>query len=376
MSGAGDLTMKHLMTMGALAALMLAPATAATAQGLTPILTYTGDPFTVIGGDGPKGSTYAHAVTFGFDAPVTPWLTATLVGAWTAGKSLSEETVGDTAGIQGAFNSGDYLWLYQAALTATYQDSFVTLGRISAGDYFGQTEPMGQFVHSAFSSNGGSISVNDAGRATAPSSSWGVTAQMPIASNLTARGGAFLSNPALFEGSAGVDLSFKPRDGVIGFAELDLTAGGWTFGLGGWTDSAPLQTFGGLDVNDNHGAYAFVSGPLWTGEGERGLTGFAMIHDAPQADRNLQPRMVLAGLVLTGPLAARPADILAFGAQSGEYSNQSGLDGRETSFELNYRITVDKHWGVRPDLQYIVDPGGRDGDAWVAGVQIEYDIGS
>lgn len=42
--------------------------------------------------------------------------------------------------------------------------------------------------------------------------------------------------------------------------------------------------------------------------------------------------------------------------------------------EANYKIQLGRNWAVRPDLQYVINPGGDTGgkDALVAGFQLEF----
>ena len=349
----------------------------ARAAAITPSLTYTADPFAVLGGDARDAGTYVHVVQAGGSYALSKQWAVVVQGAWTAGASLSEKAVGDIAGVQGAFNNGDQIWLYQLQATGTFKNGTISLGRLSSGDSFGALPVMGEFANSAFASNGGAISVNDPGRATSPASSWGVTGSLTVSPALTLRGGAFLSDPALFAGGfRGSRLAFKPNRGVLGFAEADVAvAKGWTFGVGGYADSADISTFAGRPVGGNHGYYGFIDGALIAGakaSDPAKLEGFAVLQGAP-ADRSLQPFFAMGGLVLRGPFGARPKDVVAVAFQSGRISRFAG-GGRETTLEANYRITLNDHWGIRPDIQWVIGPNGRDSDAVVAGVQIEFGL--
>jgi carbohydrate-selective porin OprB len=352
----------------AFAAGLAGPAFAADIQ---PLASYAGGPFTVLSGQGEGASTYTHTAAAGAAFALDPHWTVTVQGAWTAGDALSD-SIGDVAGVQGSFNSNDDLWLYQLAATYSFTGGAVTFGRVSSGDYFGALGVMGGFVNSAFSSNGAAISVNDPGRATAPASSWGITGQVAPAKAVTLKGGAFLSNPAHFtDGKDSFDFAFDSGKGVLGFVEADLALDPrWTLALGAYADSANVTTFSGATVRGNEGYYAAVDAKL-----SKAVEVFALVAAAPRQDRNLQPLSAVAGLVWTGPLASRPADALSLGVSSASFSGDSGVDGVETTLELNYLITFNDHLGVRPDLQYVIDPGGMDGDALVFGVQFEYGFG-
>ena len=370
--------MRSVSTLAVAAALMGAvsgPAMAASA--FTPTLTYTADPFAVVGADKDDAATYTHQVVAGGSYALDPKWSLTVLGAWTAGASLSEQAVGDIAGVQGVFNNGDQLWLYQVQVTGTFKQGSITLGRQSAGDAFGALPVMGQFVNSAFSSNGGAISVNDPGRATSPASSWGATGSLTASSAVTLKGGAFLSDPSLFAGGfRGSRLAFKPGRGVLGFAEADIQLkSGWTLGVGGYADSADQPRFSGGTADGTHGVYASLDAALIPGAKTADppkLEGFVLMQHAP-ADRSPQPWFTAAGLVLTGPHPARPKDVLAFAVQSGRIARGAG-GGRETTLELNYLATLNSQWGVRPTVQYVIGPSGQGGDAWVFGAQLQFGL--
>lgn len=321
-----------------------------------------------------SGQTYSHSAALGATRALGgPWRLRGSV-AWTAGRSLSAQNVGDVAGVQGTFNGGDALWLYEANLQYEGDSAALAVGRLAAGDYFGAVDGMDQFVNAAFSSSGGALSLNDPGRATSPSASWGVAGQYQI-ETLTLSGGAFLSDPARFAlREHGVDLAFDPADGVIGFAQADWQVDTATrVGVGVYHDTARFQSFDAQTVRGNGGGYAFVihDGTLF----ERALHGFAMVQAAPREDRSLQPFFLIGGLTLDAPWPARPDDAVSFGVSHGAFSDRSALSGAETTFELNYRVQMARQWAVRPDLQYIVNAGGGP-DALVIGAQFELQLQS
>lgn len=319
-----------------------------------------------------SGQTYSHSAAMGVTQGLGGHWRLRGSVAWTAGQSLSAKSVGDVAGVQGTFNGGDAVWLYEANLQYEDDDAALAVGRLAASDSFGAVEGMGQFVNAAFSSSGGAISLNDPGRATSPSASWGLRGQYHTKA-LTFSGGAFLSDPARFAlGKHGLDLAFHPADGVIGFVQTDWQADkANSVGLGAYHDTARFQTFDDRTVRGNGGGYAFV-----THDGAmsgRPLHGFAMIQVAPKKDRSLQPFFLITGLTLDAPWRARPDDALSLGISHGAFSKRSALAGAETAFELNYRVQMAPQWALRPDLQYIVNAGGGP-NALVVGAQLELQL--
>lgn len=359
------------------AALLLFTSFAAAARaedaGPKPLFSYVGAFNGVAAGGLSKTATYVHALAAGLQVPVSGDWSFTLQGAWTAGSNLSARAIGDVAGVQGPFNTGDGLWLYEVKATYEKDATTLQLGRVSTGDALPGVAGMSQFVNSAYSSNGGTITVNDPGRATTPGSTWGAWGRTD-AGAIELRGGAFLSDPdrtALRR--HGTDFSFRPADGVIGFGEaVAPLQAGLRLGLGAYHDSARFQAFDGRRVRGDGGWYIWVERPA-PDKPAPALSGFAMIQSAPRDDRNLEPLFLIGGLTWQGLDPRRPADALSLGATTGRFSRASPLQGRETTFEVNYRITLGDHLTVRPDAQYVISPGGRTGgpDALVLGVQLE-----
>ena len=350
----------------------LAAAPAAHAQSLKPLLAYTGDVNGVVAGGASRSGTYVQVLTAGVEADAGGGWSWTVQGAWTAGANLSAHAIGDVQGVQGPFNTGDGLWLYEAK--ATFRSDAVTVqaGRLSAGDALPGVAGMGQFVNSAFSSNGGAITINDPGRAATPASSWGAWASTR-AGLLELRGGALLSDPRRMTlAKHGLDLGFHPADGVLGFAEaVGPLGGGFRAGVGAYGDSARLETFDGRSVRGTDGYYLWVERP--PAASGASLSGFAMLQAAPRRDRSLEPVFLIGGVTWQGFNPRRPADSLSLGATTGEFSGRSPLRGHESLIEANYRFTVDDHLALRPDVQWVIEPGGKGGgrDALVVGLQVE-----
>lgn len=333
-------------------------------------LTYVGNVLGVVDGGLERTATYSHSASAGVTAPLGDAIGLRASLGWTLGPALSARAIGDVAGVQGTFDGGDAVWLYELALTHKTERWDVSVGRLSAGDAFGATDGMFQFVNSAFSSSGGAISVNDPGRAPSPSASWGAKGDLHIG-EIALSGGAFLSDPERFKPHTnGVDFTFRPKDGVLGFAQVTWTHGDTMAGVGGYGDSGRFEAFDGREVRGNDGAYAFVE-TRHDVAGHRVDT-FVMLQSAPRTDRSLQPQFAVAGVTVDKPFASRPDDAVSLGVSLGRFSRRSDLSGTETAVELNYRYAASKRLAVRPDLQVVINPAGRLPNATVVGVQLEY----
>ena len=344
----------------------------ARAPGPKPLFSYTGAFNAVVAGGRTQAGSYVHSLAAGVQVPISGDWSFTVQGGATAGYDLSKRVIGDVAGVQGPFNSGNALWLYELKLTYETKAQMVQFGRIAAGDSLPGVKGMDQFVNSAFSSNGGAIAINDPGRKTTPTSTWGVLGRRTW-DDLELRGGAFLSDPnRMTVGKHGLDFSARPADGVLGFAEAVKPVGdGLRAGVGAFVDSARTPTFDGRSERGDAGAYAWIERP--PPEKGPGVSGFAMAQVAPGDEKNLQPLFLMAGGTWKGLNARRPEDSVSIGATTGRFSPKSGLRGWETALEANYRVTLSEHLGVRPDMEYVIAPGGRGGgkNALVLGVQVE-----
>jgi len=76
------------------------------------------------------------------------------------------------------------------------------------------------------------------------------------------------------------------------------------------------------------------------------------------------------GVVWTGFLPTRDTDVLGIGATWVRFTDEPGAgidDHGETALELFYRFALTKWLILKPDLQYVVDPGG---DALVATLRV------
>ena len=354
-------------------AAMAAPSPAlAQDVGVKALFSYVGDWDAVAAGGRSNSATYAHALAAGFTGPIGGGWSWTAQGAWTAGANLSARAIGDVQGVQGPFNTGDGLWLYEVKATYRSEALMFQAGRLSAGDALPGVAGMSQFVNSAFSSNGGAITLNDPGRAATPAATWGAWGKAQ-AGPVELRGGAFLSDPRRMTlDKHGLDLRFRPADGVLGFGEAVAPVGaGFRAGLGGYGDSARFQTFDGRTVRGDAGWYLWLERPA--AEKGESLSGFAMLQAAPRRDRNLEPLFLIGGITWQGFNPARPSDSVSLGATTGEFSGRSPLRGHESLIEANYRWAVNEHLGLRPDVQWVISPGGKGGgrDALVVGVQLE-----
>ncbi len=117
---------------------------------------------------------------------------------------------------------------------------------------------------------------------------------------------------------------------------------------------------------------------------KQGLYAFNTINYSPAAN-NALPFYALTGLVYQGLIPTRDTDRLGISFAIGSFSeeerardNRIGRAAREYEavLEATYRFQINRFAYVQPDVQYIINPGGRGlfGNATVIGAQFGVDF--
>lgn len=130
--------------------------------------------------------------------------------------------------------------------------------------------------------------------------------------------------------------------------------------IGGWIETGRFQRFAGGAVHHAAGAYLVASGRLWRPAGgrHRGVGAFVQYGAAPAAVAAVR-RHLGAGLVWTGPWAARPHDELGIAYSDSRLAAHAGFArGFESEIEAYYQFDASRGWTIQPDLEYWKHPGG------------------
>lgn len=172
------------------------------------------------------------------------------------------------------------------------------------------------------------------------------------------------SGGVLFIGESGVTWHDLPRF---------HTAGDFRFGL--WAHTGKFQSFDGGSQYGAKGLYAILDQTLWSpapGHGDqRGVRAFVEYgYTEPEVSPIYQH--VGGGITWTGLFGTRPDDTVGFGPQCAFLSPDANLPrSYELSLETFYRAQVTPWFHLEPDVQYILNPGGRYPDALVATIRAE-----
>lgn len=163
--------------------------------------------------------------------------------------------------------------------------------------------------------------------------------------------------------------------------------------LGYYYDSSNVQRIGSdKHVSGRGGHYLLIDQALWNSQASEGRTlhAFGQYSAASKAASPFR-RWYGAGLVLYKPFAGRPRDTVALGygravpnprsrdvlQQAAEASDNAfpNLDSAEQLLELSYGYQATPWLILRPDVQYIIEPGAFSGEkidnALILGLQVK-----
>lgn len=160
--------------------------------------------------------------------------------------------------------------------------------------------------------------------------------------------------------------------------------GGGTWGsgrlaIGAFHHTATFTTWDGGVDGGTEGLWLTFEQHVWrenpTVDGDR--QGLGVFAGFGSADEHVSAfaRSAVAGLSWVGPLAGRDDDVLGFGVFHARLSDDpgAGTPHDETAFELLYKVQLTPAISLKPEVQYIVNPGGQDGvdDAFVGLLRLE-----
>ncbi|WP_337052960.1 carbohydrate porin [Pseudoxanthomonas sp. USHLN014] len=352
---------------------------------------YVGEAMGVVDGGLATGARYAQQVRVGFDldmGKLAGWDGGTFRFTLNdrRGRSTSADLVGNRFPIQEAYG-GQYTRLSELSYDQTFNAgrSYFKLGFYAMGNQFGLLSAGTSFVNAAFCAHPLAMSGNS-GWYNYPTARWGGEFAEQLTSSVNLRAGWFQVNPNLggniernafrpfVEGTTGslfpVELTWKPGAGT-------LYPGVYKFG--GYYDSSrvPKKGLDTSSVTGRDGAYVLAEQKLYTpgSDASIGLNAFAeyMVSDSDTAQLK---RWYAIGGVWQG-VGARSKDRIALGYVGSDINHRLldarraalttagvpadsplfALTGAEELYELSYSFQVNPWLMLRPDVQYITNPG-------------------
>jgi len=102
-----------------------------------------------------------------------------------------------------------------------------------------------------------------------------------------------------------------------------------------------------------------------------GLTAWAVAYLAPQDHINIMTYQLAGGVLYQGLPHQRDYDVTAFGVILGNFSDQLAGQNMETVLELNHRFQISEWLYFTPDIQFVINPNGRNdiNNALVLGIE-------
>ena len=149
---------------------------------------------------------------------------------------------------------------------------------------------------------------------------------------------------------------------------------------GAFYDNAPFETFSGRTQSGTAGGYVVLEQKIVhtdpdAKDDQRGLYAFTQVGFG-DAEVNSVRQQIGAGLTWVGPYAKENPDIVGVGVTAALLSDAAGspfTQDTETTFELFYDWQATSYLSIKPDLQYIVHPGGAGfDDALVATLRVTF----
>lgn len=301
---------------------------------------------------------------------------------WLAGRSLSEDCIGDLANVS---NISAYrtvrlqeLWLQQ---TFWKDRASIKAGALAVDTEFFFADAAGVFINSSFGTFS-LIAANLPNPPIYPVAAPGVRLAAQLDPRVNFQIGIFDGDSgAQNVNQNGVDFHLATGDGALVFSELgfnlhpgaDEKSLAGNFKLGAflhtkrttiWQNQFAGDTGGG---SYNYGIYGVAEHDLYKRDARK-ITAFARGGGAP-GNRNVIGWYFDAGVNIAGLFPSRGDDVagIAFARSSisqsfSHYQQTTGAAGNlvsETVIEATYKAQLTPWWTLQPDLQIILTPGGE-----------------
>lgn len=336
-----------------------------------------------------QGFTYADSTQFGVNLDfekLVGWdgLQISASAFDRNGRSLSDDAIGNIFTVQQVYG-GETFSFYSLYFDQEFAEGKASLkaGRFTVGDDFATSSIYGLYMNYGIDSNPQSLTMIP-GFSSSPEAVWGARIRLDPAPGWQVLAGAFQSTTLDLYSDHGFDWAIHSSDGILLIGQV-----GWSTELGKSSSGSGLPGnywFGGFATTPQSGVDAGPSahGFYWHGdqmvlrEKDKGAEGLALwaVFVLTQPDSSSPvPFQINAGLVYTGLIPGRDEDVAMAGLASGQIGalepDASGNDW-EAVLEVGYRIQLPGTAFFQPNLQWILDPGGR-GDipnALVLGAQM------
>jgi porin len=294
------------------------------------------------------------------------------------GHGITDKYVGDFQ-VLSNIDADDFKQVSEFWYRHTFFDQrvWLKLGKQEANEDFGWNGYGGEFLQS---SPGFSPTIP---LATFPDQDWGVVLGIEPAEWFSINVGMYQGRP---DGGRSIGATLDDLHGPMVLVEpafhYEVAGYPGCLRVGNWWNGDRFDKFDKDDptpstIGESHGWYVTFDQEVWsenpeTDGDEQGIGLFAQYGWAPE-DRSEATEYVGGGIQWTGPLPDRDNDVLGLGAFHVFFSDEADFEeDRETAFELFYKAQVCGWLILRPDIQYIANPGGTaNKDAVAVGMRCE-----
>jgi porin len=367
--------------------------------GIKPTASYTANLMGNPSGGRSRGFTYAGtlqaSIFWDLDKLLRlPGLSFNIGGAWSTGKNLSAEYIGNNFWVQSAYTApGDgtnnltlgELYLQQQLFGNSL---ILAAGRLAPAIAFATMPVLNNYINQGINPVAGALWTNDdTFTSYPPGVEWGVQATYNLSPAFEVATGVFNTNQSSALGGKG-GLNFALQEGNRGV----LTAVQINYFLNQAPDDKGLPgqySFGGF-YNSNR--FDSLKNPGTTKSGlysiyglfqqmiyrdgetgsQKGLTVWGEAAIAPRSTVSFMPYFVGGGLSYQGAIPGRDDDIASAGVIYGTFSRYIPRTTAETVIEVNYQISLTSWLSITPDIQYVIRPNGSSAikNALVLGTQV------
>ena len=295
-----------------------------------------------------------------------------------AGKDGTAELVGDFQAFDN-IDADDFAVLYELWYEQVFADGLVvvTIGKVDANGLFAYADLGGEFINSS-----AGFPPTIVAFPTYPDPAMSVNVFVHPTDWLYAGFGWY--DGSSDTGGRGPSGFFHDTGGYFLIGEL---GGQWELpqgltgrvAVGGWGHTGEFERLAdGAEQDGVTGMYMIVEQTLWrkqpeVADDDQGVGVFMQYGYADPAVSEAE-HFLGGGIICNGPLPGRDHDAAGMYLGYAHFSRQAGLskDG-ELAIEWMYKYQVTPYFAIKPDLQYILHPGGDAGldDALVGTVRFE-----
>ena len=316
-------------------------------------------------------------------------LSARISGSSASGNDLTED-VGATIPVNAVF-SGDSTRFFEMYLEQEWGDEQWNLrvGRLAVGWEYGlDYDVFTNYLSAAYRLNVFGLDANTPNFSVIPFANWGARLRWTPNENWKLQASFMNGSPQDFadDNLHGLEFDFQPGRGSFLIAEgtyqwsateQQRRSSGRLPGritLGTYFDTGEFDHLdgSGRTGRDVGSVYGIVRQKVWEPEPltDRGVHVWSAVTHAWNESLVTFPWYVNGGLLWFGPLESRQHDNLALGFANGWFSESLQGQSTESVLSASYTFYINDVLDITPNVQYVVQPGGRSNtdDALILGV--------